>query len=151
MMSCEKPFSAKNRGLRPSCRVIGDLAFLRPVTDAVVSRCDSRSQLKTARRVYPPAIVSVTKNRDRTEKQGDNGWVLEAEGRLLGAGFFSAFVPQTAIDSSDRRRNIYSITIGRLVESVGPTYLRKGGWHGCREWRKCQLWKKPELLVAYPG
>ena len=76
--------------------------------------------------------------------------MLKAEGRLLGAGSFSAFVPQTAIDSSERRRNIYSITIGRLVESVGPTYLRKGGWHGCREWRKCQLWKKPELLVAYP-
>jgi hypothetical protein len=76
---------------------------------------------------------------------------MEAEGRLLGAGSFLAFVPQTAIDSSERRRNTYSITIGRLVESVGLTYLRKGGWHGCRDWQMCQLWKKPELLVAYPG
>ena len=30
------------------------LPFLRPVTDVVVSRCDFRSQLKTAMRVYPP-------------------------------------------------------------------------------------------------
>lgn len=36
----------------------GDLAYLKPVTDAVVERCEFRSQLKTALLVYPPARVS---------------------------------------------------------------------------------------------
>ena len=39
--------------------VAGDLAFLRPETDAVVSRCEFRSQLKTALVVHgPPTVIS---------------------------------------------------------------------------------------------
>jgi hypothetical protein len=38
---------------------VGDLAFLRPVTDAVVRRCEFRSQLKTALVVHgPPTVIS---------------------------------------------------------------------------------------------
>lgn len=37
---------------------VGDLAFLRPTTDAVVTRCEFRSQLKTALVTHPPTIIS---------------------------------------------------------------------------------------------
>ena len=36
----------------------GDLAFLRPASDAMVSRCEFRSQLKTALVIHPPCLVS---------------------------------------------------------------------------------------------
>lgn len=35
-----------------------DLAFLKPVTDAVVSHCEFRSQLKTALLTHPPSVIS---------------------------------------------------------------------------------------------
>ncbi|MEI7733780.1 MAG: hypothetical protein WCO56_29715, partial [Verrucomicrobiota bacterium] len=38
---------------------VGDLAFLRPITDAVVSGCEFRTQLKTALVVHgPPTVIS---------------------------------------------------------------------------------------------